>query len=297
MSATATSRPATSAGAESWSSTGTGEGCVITRWRRPSPEGRRVALDRKLRLNCRAHGRATKLVTLTPPGKDLLPWTEGKVEWPYNVVWNTTAGRRLSRLFEAAQRSADRAVRAQGWTGELPRQVANAWGWQKRGLKHWHWLLPNETAIEVAWTQHVVWFLDACWRAEQARWTPAERWALLWAEYRGEATPKGFYGFGFVDRRGGARRGGNAGPAGYLARNAAGYVAGQGGGHYVSRELTRRTGVTMRALRACNWLYVRRKMIQAGELEQASWVPHHWAPEWRDHVLGVWALLGAPQAP
>ena len=34
--------------------------------------------------------------------------------------------------------------------------------------------------------------------------------------------------------------------------------------HYVSARLVRETGVTMRALRACNWLYVRRKLIAAG---------------------------------
>jgi hypothetical protein len=41
--------------------------------------------------------------------------------------------------------------------------------------------------------------------------------------------------------------------AGYMARNVAGV-----GRHYVSARLVRDTGVTMRALRACNWLYVRR---------------------------------------
>jgi hypothetical protein len=47
----------------------------------------------------------------------------------------------------------------------------------------------------------------------------------------------------------------------YMARNAAGYMARNVAGvgrHYVSARLVRDTGVTMRALRACNWLYVRR---------------------------------------
>lgn len=255
-----------------------------------------------MRLNVVAHGRSVRLVSLTPPGKDLLPWGDdvrvinGKsvlqVEWIYRTVWNVTSGRRASRLFEAAQRSADRYLRASGWTGPLPRQVANAWGWQKRGLKHWHWLLPNETAAEIAWTRHIVKFLDRAWRTESARWSSAERWDHLWREYSGERAPAGFYGFGFVDRKSGQRRGEIAG---YLARNAAGYVAGQGGGHYVSRELTRMTGVTMRALRACNWLYVRRKLVEAGEL--SDWLPHHWTDEWTGQVLQVWDSLGLARAP
>lgn len=267
------------------------------RWGRPSVEGRRIALQRKFELNVAAHGRGVRMVTLTPPGKDLLPWgDDGKVEWIYRTVWNVTASRRASRLFEAAQRSADRVVRAMGYQGELPRQIGNAWGWQKRGLKHWHWLLPNETPVEIAWSRQVVRFLDQAWRSESRRWSADERWDQLWREFSGEVPARGFYGFGFVDRSGGGRRSGlQAGR--YLARNAAGYVAGQGGGHYVSRELTRLTGVTMRALRACNWLHVRRRMVRDGELDADAWVPAHWTPEWRDHVLSVWGLLGVAQAP
>jgi hypothetical protein len=61
--------------------------------------------------------------------------------------------------------------------------------------------------------------------------------------------------------------------AGYMARNVAG-----NGRHYVSARLVRETGVTMRALRACNWLYVRRKLISAGELDD-EWIPGHWTAE------------------
>ena len=50
------------------------------------------------------------------------------------------------------------------------------------------------------------------------------------------------------------------------------------GRHYVSKRLVQQTGVTMRALRACNWLYVRRKPIEAGELDD-EWIPGHWTPE------------------
>ena len=78
--------------------------------------------------------------------------------------------------------------------------------------------------------------------------------------------------------------------AGYMARNVAGL-----GRHYVSARLTRETGVTMRALRACNWLWVRQRLIAAGELED-GWVPGYWSAEWSAEVLRVWALV-APRAP
>lgn len=265
-------------------------------WARPSPAGRRLALERKIRLNVSAYGGAVRLVSLTPPGQDVLPYgDDGRVEWIHRTVWNTTSGARASRLFEAAQRSADRLLRAQGWTGKLPRQVGNAWGWQKRGLKHWHWLLPNETPAEKLWSRHIVRFMNQAWRSEELRWGKQGRWEILWSEFRGEKPPRGFYGFGFVDRKSGSNKG-SEWAAGYLAKNAAGYVAGQGGGHYVSRELTRLTGVTMRALRACNYLFVRRLLIRKGELDD-DWLPSCWTPEWTSEVLRVWNLIGAPQAP
>jgi len=56
------------------------------------------------------------------------------------------------------------------------------------------------------------------------------------------------------------------------------------GRHYVSARLVRETGVTMRALRACNWLYVRRKLIAAGEPDDEC-LPTHWSAEWAAQVL------------
>jgi hypothetical protein len=261
-----------------------------------------VALERKWRCNVEHRRGRVKLLTLTPPGEDLLPFgdesrvVQGEavqlVEWPYRETWNVTAQARASRLFEAAQRAADRWVRKQ-WKGELPRQVGNVRAEQKRGVWHFHYLLPYETPIERVWSKTVERFMDRAWRNDQARWPDErDRRELLQREYNGAGGTRGFYGFGFV--HGGKQQGrSNERAAKYMARNAAGYMAGNvagGGRHYVSAKLVRETGVTMKALRACNWLYVRRKLILVGELEDDV-VPGYWDDEWRACVLRVWSLV------
>jgi hypothetical protein len=103
---------------------------VATRWKRPSAGGRRLALERKFGANVAHYGGAVSLLTLTPPGQDILPWGDEQrlvaesvgeanaewsrlVEYPYREVWNWSAQARASRLFEAAQRAADRFIRRQ----------------------------------------------------------------------------------------------------------------------------------------------------------------------------------------
>jgi len=163
---------------------------------------------------------------------------------------------------------------------------------------HFHYLLPYETEVERVWSKTIERYMDRAWRRDQERWPDeAERRLLIEREYAGEIT-RGFYGFGFVN--GGRRQGSTTeGAARYMARNAAGYMAGNAvagaGRHYVSTRLTRETGVTMRALRSCNWLYVRRKLIDQGELLD-SWIPTHWSPEQSASTLRVWAVLN-PNAP
>lgn len=278
-------------------------------WSRPSLAGRRIALERKWRHNVEHFGGSVKLLTLTPPGEDLLPFGDEVrrigddvtplVEWIYRETWNCTAQARASRLFEAAQRAADRFLRkSMGWKGELPRQIGNVRAEQKRGVWHFHWLLPYETPAERMWSRTVHRFIDNAWRRDRQRWPDeAERRELVWREYAGEIT-RGFYGFGFVN-------GGN--PAGrsrehsarYMARNAAGYMtdnAAGNGRHYVSSKLVRETGVHMRALRSVNWLYVRRKLIASGDLVDEL-VPGYWSDEWRDLVLRVESLVAASHAP
>lgn len=279
----------------------------VMRWGRPSLEGRRLALDRKYRHNIAHYGGRVKLLTLTPPGEDLLPFgdevrlisgeSQPLVEYIYREVWNYTAQARASRLFEAAQRAADRFVRRL-YGGELPRQLGNVKSEQKRGVWHFHFLLPYETPVERAWSKTIERYMDRAWRRDLERWPDEQsRRDMIWREYQSGEIVRGFYGFGFV--HGGKRQGReSASAARYMARNAAGYMAANVAGigrHYVSVRLTRETGVTMRALRSVNWLYVRRRLVQAGELDQE--IPSYWSPEWIAHVLEVESLVVAARAP
>jgi hypothetical protein len=155
------------------------------------------------------------------------------------------------------------------------------------------------TEVEKAWSRCIRAYFEKAWRQEVERWSGEERWSMIWAEYRGEAVPRGFYGFGFVDRKTGRHSASSRKAARYMGRNAAGYMARNvagAGRHYVSARLVRETGVTMRALRACNWLYVRRKLIAAGELDE-GWIPGHWTREWTAQVLAVLAVVDPRRGP
>jgi len=279
------------------------------RWGRPSLEGRRLALDRKYRHNIAHYGGRVKLLTLTPAGEDLLPFGDESrlisgepyplVEHIYREIYNFTAQARASRLYEAAQRAADRWVRRQ-WGGQLPRQLGNVKAEQKRGVWHFHYLLPYETEIERTWSKTIERYMDRAWRRELERWPDeADRRSMIWREYAHGEVVRGFYGFGFVN--GGNRNGRESAKAArYMARNAAGYMAANVAGlgrHYVSARLTRETGVTMRALRSVNWLYVRRRMVERGELYEGDEIPGNWSPEWISRVLAVEALVTAHSPP
>jgi hypothetical protein len=122
---------------------------------------------------------------------------------------------------------------------------------------------------------------------------------MLWAEYVGEPVPKGFYGFGFVDRKTSRHAASGRRAARYMGRNAAGYMARNVAGvgrHYVSQRLVAETRVTMRPLRACNWLYVRRKLIARGELDD-EWLPSYWSTDWTAQLLAVLASVEGPRGP
>jgi hypothetical protein len=269
-------------------------------WAKPSLAGWRLALDRKLRLNVEAFGRPVVLVHVTAPGADLLPWADDgeSVEPLYASIWNKTAPARFSRMMEAAQAEGDRAMRRLGHRGQLPRRVASVKAPQRRGVLHWHLALPFGTALEKVWTLKVIEFLKECKESDERLIPdPKDRFSVLFEEYCERRITRGFYGFGFmkVTYPGGndARK-----AAGYLSKNAAGYMANnvvEKGSHYVSRRLTQVTGVTMRALRSCNYLYVRSRMIAAGELSDGL-IPSHWSPEYVAEVARVWSLV-APNAP
>lgn len=285
----------------------------MQRWGRPSAAGRRVALERKWRHNVAHLGTAVAVGTLTAPGADVLPWDTERcthhpslkcsgslgcvVEHIYLEVYNRTFAARRSRLHEAAQKAADRAVRRMGYAGPLPRNVGAASGPQRRGALHAHVCVRKGAGIEATWSRIYWRYIESVCRREKSI-PPAERWAALEREYvTGEITP-GVYGFGFEHRGNLGRSAERA--ARYLARNAAGYMAANAGGwgnwHYISTKLTKETGVTMRVLRSVNWLYVRRRLIEKGELLD-TWVPSYWSEDYAAHVLRVFALVAAPAAP
>jgi hypothetical protein len=253
--------------------------------------------------NLLAYGGRVALVAVTAAGLELLPWEDERRVLPASAwEWNRTAPARWKRLWDAATRSADRLIRRQGYGGErMPRLVASVKSPQRRGVWHLHLALPAATGVEAAWSRQVVRFLDRAWRAEQARYSPRERRALLALEARlGAVPPKGVYGFGFVDRNP-LRRGGGASwedsrqAAYYLADNAASYLADNASESawlpgwvqrsYVSRRLTTVTRCTMRNLRRVRFLHV---CLSRG-------LP---LPEWtEEEVEAVWRLLvGAPGA-
>lgn len=282
-------------------------------WNRPSPGGRRVALDRKWRANVQHYGGPVSIGTLTPPGADVLPWDTSlcshpvgekcsgekgcTVEWIYREVYNRTFAARRSRLHEAAQKAADRAVRRMGYGGELPRNIGAASGPQRRGVLHAHVTSRRGAGIEASWAR-VYWrFIETICRRE-ALMAPAERWAALEREYMTGEITRGVYGFGFQHRGHLGRSAEKA--ARYMARNAAGYMASNAYGastwHYVSTKLTRETGATMRVLRSLNYVYVRRRLIAAGELQDGVY-PGWWSDEWRELVQRVECLVAAPAAP
>jgi len=285
----------------------------VKTWRRPTLGGRRLALERKWVLNLvDGYCGPFSIITLTGLGADVLPWDADlcthpagekcsglkgcRVEWIYAHVYNATAQARASRLFEAACKSADRWVR-RSWAGELPRQLGNCRSPQRRGVDHFHFAMPEGSEVERAWSRHVRRFIEAARRRELLL-SSGVVWEALEREWRTGESTRGVYGFGF--NHGGRRSGTAAKAARYMARNAAGYMARNADAararHYVSTRLTSVTGVTMEALRSVNYLWVRRKLIDSGELED-GWIPGYWTDERRTSALHVWALVEAARAP
>ena len=274
--------------------------------------GWRLCIDRKFRLN--TAGVDHSLFTLTAPGADVLPWDTDlcthlpgekcsglkgcRVESIYAHIFNVTYAARMARLHEAAQRHADRVTRRLGWKGELPRIVSRTRSPQRRGVDHGHTGLPQGGPVEVGWSRSYRQYVERVCRRERAL-APEVVWAALELEWRtGEITP-GVYGFGF-SHPGRAAHGAKSAST-YQARNAAGYQASNvkdalRSSHYISRRITQETGATMRALRSCNWLYVRRDLIARGELLD-SWIPAYWSPEWSAQVQRVLAAAEAPRGP
>lgn len=222
----------------------------------------------KLLANIREYAGDVAIVTVTAPGRDVLPYgNDGQaVERAAARRWNRQARHEWRKLHrKASQRAARHAHRHGGrWS-----VVARSWEFQRRGVLHVHVVVPMGTALERL-ASHV--YVDAL---EELR-------------HR--------HGFGFVDRGRAKKRGGlwiralEAIPQERAARYVAKYLGGWKRGRleisatvghpdvpghviHVRRELTRKTGVTMRELRARRACFRRFPgLVQEGYTDPARWM-------------------------
>lgn len=212
---------------------------------------------RRLLANVTAYGASVALVTVTAPGADVLPWdaTGERIEAEARYRWNRTAPARWRDLHRAA---AQRARRRHGRFA----LVALTWEYQRRGALHRHVVIGVGTARERAAAQT---YVDALHELRQA------------------------HGFGWVDRgrAHGGKRSLEVVPAERAARYVAKYLspldaAGKPTisstarepdvpGHvaHVSREMTGRTGITMRYLRHVRRCWVLQVDPATGETLQS----------------------------
>ena len=285
----------------------------LRRWRRCEDCGRPLGLNahRCMRRTCSSYaetwardtrrrlldnlsaypGRAVML-TLTPPGADVLPWDPAvcahlgrhkhdgrlgcRVVAEVARNWNETAPERARELNRVAKQQADRELARRG-IREKRGKLVHAWEHQKRGVLHQHFLVGMGTAEQDAWGTNV----DGLW-------------AQLYGEAMHELAPR--YGFGFVDTKPLYEE---AKPAREAAAYLSGYfIAGRGKKAsitetvrsrevpalvvYVTPKLTRQTFCTMRNLRRARRIY----MWRCGIAERPSW------PE--SELLEVVAILDRP---
>ena len=199
------------------------------------------------------------MFSVTAPGADLYPFDpefcshpvgqkcSGKIGCRVNPemaeAFNRHAGKWWSELHRAAKTRADRAT---GFKGKV---AARVWEKQKRGLAHVHGVVSVESP------EHV-------------------RWAKAYVDALGELAPR--YNFGFVD--GWHKVGRKFWPGGQAAAYLSSYFIG-GRRHkaqitenvlagdlprlvvFIGRDLTRRTGCTMRSLRHARRLWASRNLL------------------------------------
>jgi hypothetical protein len=206
---------------------------------------------RKMRENLRTYGGLACMATLTPPGQDAgLVWDRSqcthastercgkrhrcKVEPGVATRWNELSRGWWRDLNRVCKLRADRKLRRLGYQkkGGL---LLYEWELQARGVWHLHFVLGMETAVERAWAFEYV----RAMREIAARYCfgfvdakplhspePAERVARYLSKYLAKWKPDGSLEITETVRS-----------------------AGRSLLNYVSRNLTARSGVTMRALR------------------------------------------------
>lgn len=219
----------------------------------------------KLLRNIQAYDGDGALVTVTAPGKDVLPFGEDgrTVQKAAARRWNKAATQEARKLRRKATQRADRLHRKNG--GDGWRRLASTWEFQKRGVLHFHDVVPMGSALDRIASQ-------------------------LYADTLAEMAPA--HGFGFVDR-GRRHRAGTSWstrrlevvPKERLSRYVAKYIAGvKADGKlalsetvrhgdvpphvtHVSRRLTGRTRCTMRTLR----LHRRAYMVRGHLIDSCNW--------------------------
>jgi hypothetical protein len=211
------------------------------------------------------------MFSVTAPGSDLYPFdprfcshspsqrcsgTFGcRVDPKMAQAFNKAAGRWWSELHRAAKVRADRA------TGHKGKLLARVWEKQKRGLAHVHGVIGVESVVERAWAEAYVTALQ-------------------------EMAPR--YGFGFVD--GWHKIGRKLWPGDQAGAYLSSYFLGGRGKKssitenvqagdlprlvvFISRNLTRRTGCTMRNLRNARRLWASREgLIEQAPMEYKDWL-------------------------
>jgi hypothetical protein len=211
------------------------------------------------------------MFSVTAPGAELYPWDRRfcshspsrrcsgrlgcRVAPEAAKAFNRRAGGWWSELHRAAKTRADRAT---GLKGKL---AARVWEKQKRGMAHLHGVISVESPVHVAWAEAYVTALR-------------------------ELAPR--YGFGFVD--GWDKIGRKFWPGVQAAAYLSSYFAGGRGRKmaitetvlasdlprlivFISRELTRRTGCTMRSLRNARRLWASRNLVaEPPQLTLEEWL-------------------------
>jgi hypothetical protein len=197
------------------------------------------------RVNLEHSGHAVVLITITAPGKDLLPWGCGKdhehsgdrgckVKDDYADLWCAAAPKQLAMMRDAARQAVKRAG--------LPVDklwLERVWEPQKRGVAHVHVVAGADTPLELAAAER--------FHAELVRLAPDYQFGdrlHITKPMVGEEAARYLAGYllGRSRKKGTIRD--NLGDP----RMPKSLI-------YVSRSLTKITGVTMRRMRVVRWYF------------------------------------------
>ena len=217
---------------------------------------------RKLRENLRAYGGKAAMLTLTAPGVEAgLIWDRSHCSHIESVpcsgprgcrvnsraaeIWNDASRGYWRELNRVCKQRADRELRCLGARDFKGHILAYQWELQARGLWHLHFVVGVETALEMAWATEYVKAMRLL--------APTYLFGYVDAKPLKRARPADFCA-GYVAKYLMKRR-----EDGIFGASETVLTAGRTLLTYVSRQLTQRTGVTMRALRDARLLWAYRK--------------------------------------